>query len=95
MTWKMFITFGVAWLITNGWSWVFLFLGPYLHLGWMTTAGAAWQTFLWMPFTIEKPFIFAMGVFLHKKIFKEDPGNINDQASCNQGEENKIRGDGE
>lgn len=77
MTWKMGVSFGIAWLITNGWSWLFLAIGPALDLDWMTKIGAAYQIILWMPFTVEKILTFAIGVWLHKLLFKTDPKQLN------------------
>jgi len=68
-----FLSMGIAWLITNGWSWVFIVLGPILKIGWMTKVGIGYQAILWMPFTIEKPITFAIGVWLHKILFGTEP----------------------
>ena len=69
----MFISFGLAWLITNGWSYIFIGIGTWLNIGWMLKIGLGWQAILWLPFTIEKPITFAIAVFIHKFLFKEDP----------------------
>lgn len=72
LTPKMLLCFGIAWFITNGWSYVFIVLGAKFHIGWMTTVGIAYQAFLWFPFTVEKVITIAIGIWLYKLIFKED-----------------------
>lgn len=72
-TLKMLLSFGIAWLITNGWSYVFLGIGLSLNIGWMYKIGLGYQAFLWFPFTVEKPITFAIAVFIHKLLFNEKP----------------------
>lgn len=71
LTPKMFISFGIAWLITNGWCYIFITLGPILGWKWMTIAGSTWAVILWLPFTVEKPITFAIALWIQKKLFIE------------------------
>lgn len=73
LTWKMALSFGIAWVITNGWSYLAVFFGWLFNIGWLLTIGLTYQAFLWLPFTIEKPITFAIGVWLHIKLFKKRP----------------------
>lgn len=73
LTLKGLLSMGIAWLITNGWSWVFIILGPLLYIPWMTKVGIGFQVLAWQPWFVEKPITFAIGVWLHNKIFGEDP----------------------
>lgn len=69
---KMLVSFGIAWLITNGWSYVFIVIGPMFNMSWMFKIGIAWQGILWFPLTIEKPITFAIALWLHRLLFKEE-----------------------
>ena len=51
---RMLLCFGIAWFITNGWCYVFVGVGAYFGITWMTVIGSAWATILWFPFTPEK-----------------------------------------
>lgn len=72
INWRFLISFGAAWMITNGWSYVFVICGPIFHITWMTTIGAAYQAFLWMPFTPEKLVTIPIAIFFHTRLFKND-----------------------
>ena len=73
LTWKMALSFGIAWVITNGWSYLAVLFGWLFNIGWLFTIGVGYQAFLWLPFTIEKPITFAIGVWIHHKLFKTKP----------------------
>lgn len=70
--WKFLVSFGLAWCITNGWSYAFLVLGPILKIPWMTTVGAAYTAFLYMPFTVEKLVTIPIAMFFQKILFPHD-----------------------
>lgn len=69
---KFLLTFGIAWLITNGWSYIALVIGSRFKVNWLWQAGLGWQAILWFPFTIEKPITIAIAVWLRKVLFKEE-----------------------
>ena len=73
LTWKMALSFGIAWLITNGWSYIAILIGWLFENDLLFSIGVGYQAFLWLPFTIEKPITFAIGVFIHKKFFGVKP----------------------
>ena len=79
-TLKFLITFGIAWFITNGWAYMFVFyLGPALNSTLITGIGTTWIAFLFWPTSIEKPITFAIALFIHNKIFKfKDPKERSD-----------------
>ena len=92
MTWKMLMVFGVVWIATTGWAWVFLILGPILHIPWMTRVGGGAQIFFWNPFINEKLLTIPFSIWLYKKIFKEDPkgheeNKQTDTTTCDKGGE--------
>ncbi len=68
----MLICFGIAWLITNGWSYIFVAVGTWLKIRWMQVVGGAYMSFLWFPFTPEKLVTLIIAVFLLKLMFPKD-----------------------
>lgn len=73
LTPKMFISFGIAWVITNGWSYVFILVGWLFNMPTLLNIGLAYNAFLWLPFTYEKPITFAIAIFTHKLLFGHKP----------------------
>lgn len=69
---KMLLTFGIAWMITNGWSYLFVAFGIAFDIKWMLGIGTAYQTFLWLPITPEKIVTVAIAIWLSKKLFPKD-----------------------
>ncbi len=63
---------GIAWFITNGWSYVMLAVGTYLQIGWMIGVSSAYLAFLWLPISPEKLVTAAIAIFLLKKLFPND-----------------------
>ena len=70
------ICMGIGWLITNGWSYIFVGVGTYYGIRWMTVVGAAYLTFLWFPFTPEKIVTVAIALFLLKLFFPNDKNTL-------------------
>ena len=68
----LLICFGIAWMITNGWSYIFLFFGSLLKIRWMIVVATAYLSFLWIPFTPEKIATVIISIFLLKLIFPND-----------------------
>lgn len=62
----------VAWMITNGWSYIFISLGVFMNITWMTVVGTAYAGFLWIPFTPEKIITAIIAIFLLKLLFPQD-----------------------
>lgn len=69
---KLFISFLLAWLITNGWAYIFLGLGIWLDIKWMKIVGTSYLAFLWMPFTPEKLVTIPISMFIYKLFTKKD-----------------------
>ena len=69
---RLLLCFGLAWFITNGWSYVFAFVGGVLDITWMYVVGLSYMTFLWFPFTPEKIVTLFITVFLLKWLFPGD-----------------------
>lgn len=69
---KLLLCLGIAWMITNGWSYIFVAVGTALGIGWMAAVGGAYLTFLWVPFTPEKILTVIIAIFLLRKLFPND-----------------------
>lgn len=69
---RLLLCFGIAWMITNGWSYVMFGFGTYLGIAWMIAVSSAYLTFLWLPISPEKIVTIAIAIFLLKKIFPKD-----------------------
>lgn len=69
---RLWLCLGIAWMITNGWSYVMLALGIALDVGWMQAVAGAYLTFLWIPMTPEKIITAIIAIFLLKCFFPRD-----------------------
>lgn len=69
---RLLLCFGIAWMITNGWCYVFILLGAWLKIGWMATVGTAWASLLWIPGTPEKLVTLIIAMFLLRWLFPGD-----------------------
>lgn len=69
---KFLLCFGIAWIITNGWSYLLFGLGILFDISWMKTVAGAYMAFLWLPFTPEKIVTFAIALGLRKLFFPKD-----------------------
>ena len=70
--WRFLISFGLAWLITNGWCYIFIGIGLMLKIDWMFAFGTAYLAFLWLPITPEKLITIPFAIFIHWSLFRND-----------------------
>ena len=42
---RFLLCFGIAWLITNGWSYILFGIGTYFQIGWMIVVATAYLAF--------------------------------------------------
>lgn len=68
----LLICVAIAWLITNGWSYILFGIGTYFEISWMTTIAGAYITFLWLPISPEKIATFAIAIALLRWLFPND-----------------------
>lgn len=68
---RLLLCFGIAWMITNGWSYIMLAVGTALGLEWMIAVAGAYIAFLYLP-SPEKIVTFAIAIFLMKRLFPND-----------------------
>ncbi|MBR6786540.1 MAG: hypothetical protein IKM26_01285 [Clostridia bacterium] len=66
------ICLAIAWMITNGWSYVLFALGTLFEINWMTVVAGAYLAFLWIPFTPEKLITFTIAIALLRWLFPND-----------------------
>ncbi len=68
---RFLLCFGLAWMITNGWSYIMLFLGTLFGIKWMMAVSGAYIAFLYLP-SPEKIVTLAIAMFLLKRLFPDD-----------------------
>ena len=68
----MLISLGIAWFITNGWSYVAFGVGTYWKINWLRNIGAVWLGILWMPGTPEKLVTFSLAIVILRVVFPKD-----------------------
>lgn len=69
---RFILSFGIAWMITNGWSYVLFGLGSYFQSAWMLAISGAYLSFLWLPISPEKLATLAIAIIILKKLFPND-----------------------
>ena len=69
---RFLLCFGLAWMVTNGWSYIATAVGAWLSIPWLAGAGAAWLAILWIPFTPEKIVTVAIAIGLLRWLFPKD-----------------------
>ncbi len=69
---RLLICIAIAWLITNGWSYILLGIGTYFEIGWMTAVAGAYLAFLWLPISPEKIVTLAIAIALLRLLFPGD-----------------------
>ncbi|MBR3825928.1 MAG: hypothetical protein IKJ39_12110 [Lachnospiraceae bacterium] len=62
----------LAWLITNGWSYVVFGIGTFFKIEWMVAVGGAYLAFLWLPVSPEKVVTIAIAMALLRWLFPND-----------------------
>jgi len=69
---RFLLCFGIAWLITNGWSYILLGIGTYFEIGWMIAVATAYLAFLWLPVSPEKIATVLIAMALLRFLFPHD-----------------------
>ncbi len=69
---RLLVCVAVAWMITNGWSYVMFAFGTYFEIGWMIAVSSAYLAFLWLPVSPEKLLTFTIAIALLRFLFPED-----------------------
>ena len=69
---RLLFCVAIAWMITNGWSYLMFGFGTYFGVGWMTAVSSAYLAFLWLPISPEKIVTFAIAIGLLRLLFPQD-----------------------
>ena len=69
---RLLLCLAVAWMITNGWSYVLFALGTWRSIPWMVSVGGAYLAFLWLPVSPEKLATVAIAMALLRWLFPQD-----------------------
>ena len=69
---RFLLCFGLAWMITNGWCYIFIAAGSFYNIEWMFYVGTAYLAFLWLPITPEKIITIPLAIALLKMFFPKD-----------------------
>ncbi|MBR2310795.1 MAG: hypothetical protein IKA47_09735 [Oscillospiraceae bacterium] len=88
---RLLLCFGIAWMITNGWSYIVLGIGTWLGIGWMIGLGGAWLTLLWIPGTPEKLVTVAIALFLLRWLFPGDEKTLKVLKDLHEKAKNAIK----
>ncbi|MBQ7922689.1 MAG: hypothetical protein IJ325_08955 [Clostridia bacterium] len=62
----------IAWMITNGWSYILFAIGGYFEIPWMLGIAGAYLAFLWLPVSPEKLITIAIAIALLRWLFPND-----------------------
>lgn len=88
---RLLLCFGLAWLITNGWSYILLGIGTYYGIGWMVGVAGAYLTFLWLPISPEKIVTVAIAMVLLRLLFPNDQKTLAVLKQMKEKVRDKIR----
>lgn len=69
---RFLLCFGLAWMITNGWCYIFIGVGAFYDIEWMFITGTTYLAFLWLPITPEKIITVPMSIGFLKLFFPRD-----------------------
>lgn len=69
---RLLLCFGIAWLITNGWSYIMLGIGSFVGIKWMVAVSSTYLALLWLPFTPEKILTVIIAIWLLTRLFPND-----------------------
>lgn len=69
---RFLLCFCMAWMITNGWSYILFAIGSYFGITWMIGLAGAYLAFLWLPISPEKIVTVSIAMVLLKLIFPKD-----------------------
>ncbi len=69
---RLLLCFGIAWIFTNGWSYILFAIGTYFSISWLVAVSGAYMAFLWLPFTPEKIITVVLSIVLLRFLFPKD-----------------------
>lgn len=90
---RLLLCFGIAWIITNGWSYIALGISFWLDFKWLGIIASAYLTALWIPFTPEKIITVIIAIFLLKILFPNDTKTLKKLHDLKETLKQKIKTD--
>ena len=69
---RLLLCWLIAWIITNGWSYILFGIGTYYEVEWMIAVSGAYLAFLWLPISPEKIVTCAIAIALLRWLFPGD-----------------------
>ena len=69
---RLLLCWLIAWIITNGWSYIMFGIGTYCEIEWMIAVSGAYLAFLWLPISPEKLVTIAIAIALLRWLFPGD-----------------------
>lgn len=69
---RLLLCLFIAWMITNGWSYILFGIGLFLKINWMRVVGGAYMSLLWLPFTPEKIITLMLAIVLLRLLYPRD-----------------------
>jgi len=88
---RLLLCFGIAWFITNGWSYVALGLGTYFGIPWLIALATGYLALLWIPFTPEKLITTAIAIALLRLLFPNDEKTLGQLRTLHASAKRKWR----
>lgn len=88
---RLLLCVAIAWLITNGWSYLMFGFGTYFEIGWMIAVSGAYLTFLWLPISPEKIVTFGIAIALLRFLFPNDTKTLGVLRELHEKAKNAIR----
>ena len=79
LNWRFLTCFLIAWMVTNGWSYLMFGIGMYFDIKPLILISSAYLAFLWLPFSPEKIVTLAIGLFLVRLLFPKHRDAIKSQ----------------
>lgn len=73
---RLLFCLALGWMITNGWSYLFVAIGTATGTNWMIVLGTAYLSFLWFPFTPEKIVTVFLAILFMKRFFPKDEKTV-------------------
>lgn len=88
---RLLVCLGIAWLVTNGWSYILFTVGTVYEITWMVTVSGAYLTFLWLPISPEKIVTVALAIALLRIFFPNDQRTLSKLRSLHEKISEKIK----
>lgn len=88
---RLLLCLGIAWMITNGWSYVLFALGTILKIHWMIVVAGGYMAFLWLPVSPEKLVTIAIAILLLNRLFPNDEKTLGTLKEMKQKLKTKVQ----